>query len=180
MWTKQTPTQPQSQPQPPAQQPTPSHSTPVFQRTPDTNAEPISSRPTMPTARSLACIGASVEIKGRISGEEDLQIDGKVEGPIAIRGHRLTVGRSGQVNSEVSARELVVYGKVTGNVNAADRVEIKKDGAVIGDIITARISIEDGAVFKGRIEIDRPSSKPAPAPAPAKAEEPTGVLVGAH
>ena len=171
MWTKQTPGQPQSQPQPQTQVP----STPVFQRTPDAapDTSGYSSRPTAPTARSLACIGATLEIKGRISGEEDLQIDGKVEGPISIRGHRLTVGRSGQVTSEVSARELVVYGRVSGNVNATDRVEIKKDGAVTGDIQTTRISIEDGAIFKGRIEIDRPGSKPAPK------LEPAGMLVGA-
>jgi cytoskeletal protein CcmA (bactofilin family) len=173
MWTKQTPGQPQSQPQPQTQTQAPS--APVFQRTPETTSDAgaYSSRPAAPAARSLACIGASLEIKGRISGEEDLQIDGKVEGPISIRGHRLTVGRSGQVTSEVSARELVVYGRVSGNVNATDRVEIKKDGAVTGDIQTTRISIEDGAIFKGRIEIDRPGSKPSP-----KLES-TGMLVGA-
>jgi len=173
MWTKQTPGQPQSQPQPQTQSQIPS--TPSIQRTPEatSDASAYSSRPVAPAARSLACIGASLEIKGRISGEEDLQIDGKVEGPISIRGHRLTVGRSGQVTSEVSARELVVYGRVSGNVNATDRVEIKKDGAVTGDIQTTRISIEDGAIFKGRIEIDRPGSKAAPK------LEPAGMLVGA-
>ena len=111
--------------------------------------------PSAPTARGLSCLGASLEIKGKISGEEDLQIDGKVEGSIALQGQRLTVGRSGQLNSEVHAREVVVYGKVQGNLRASDRVEIKKDGSVTGDITTSRISIEDGAYFKGRIEIDR-------------------------
>jgi cytoskeletal protein CcmA (bactofilin family) len=115
---------------------------------------PSSSRPSSPSARNLACLGSSIEIKGRIAGEEDLQVDGKVEGPVALAGQRLTVGRTGQLNSEVTAREVVVYGKVTGNLRASDRVEIKKDGSVTGDIITARISIEDGAYFKGRIEID--------------------------
>jgi cytoskeletal protein CcmA (bactofilin family) len=174
MWMKQqTPTQPQSQGQP---QPL---STPSFQRSsePASESSAFSSRPGTPGARSLACIGASLEIKGRINAEEDLQIDGKVEGPVSVRGHRLTVGRSGQLNSEVSARELVVFGKVTGNVNATDRVEIKKDGAVIGDIQTTRISIEDGAIFKGRIEIDRPGSKPASVP--ALRPEPANALVGA-
>jgi cytoskeletal protein CcmA (bactofilin family) len=179
MWTKQTPTQPQSPSQPQSQPQNSAPSVAPVQRTPEPASDPsFSSRPGMPAARSMACIGASLEIKGRVSGEEDLQIDGKVEGPVAIRGHRLTVGRSGQLNSEISAREVVVYGKVTGNVNASDRVEIKKDGAVIGDIQTARISIEDGAIFKGRIEIDRPGSKPAPAPVPALRPEPAGVLVG--
>ncbi len=106
-----------------------------------------------------------------------MQIDGKVEGPVSVRGHRLTVGRSGQLNSEVNSRELVVFGKVTGNINATDRVEIKKDGAVIGDIQTTRISIEDGAIFKGRIEIDRPGSKPMSVP--ALKPEPASALVGA-
>jgi len=107
------------------------------------------------SARNVACLGESIEVKGKISGEEDLQVDGKVEGPVALQGQRLTVGRTGQLNSEVIAREVVVYGKVHGNVRATDRVEIKKDGSVTGDVITARISIEDGAFFKGRIEIER-------------------------
>jgi cytoskeletal protein CcmA (bactofilin family) len=120
-----------------------------------------STRISSPSARNLACLGSSIEIKGRISGEEDLQVDGKVEGPVALAGQRLTVGRSGQLNSEVTAREVVVYGKVTGNLRASDRVEIKKDGSVTGDIITARISIEDGAFFKGRIEIDGGKARPS-------------------
>jgi cytoskeletal protein CcmA (bactofilin family) len=112
-------------------------------------------RPSAPSARSVACLGETIEVKGKISGEEDLQVDGKVEGPISLQGQRLTVGRSGKLNSEVIAREVVVYGNVHGNVRASDRVEIKKDGSVTGDVITARISIEDGAFFKGRIEIER-------------------------
>lgn len=119
---------------------------------------PSSSRSSVPSARNTACLGASIEVKGKISGEEDLQVDGKVEGPVALNGQRLTVGRTGQLSSEISAREVVVYGKVTGNLRARDRVEIKKDGSVVGDIWTARISIEDGAYFKGRIEIERPKS----------------------
>jgi len=176
MWTKQqTPNQTQTQPQSQPQNP----SAPSFARSSEPASDPnaYSSRPGTPAARSLACIGASLEIKGRITAEEDLQIDGKVEGPVSVRGHRLTIGRSGQLNSEVSARELVVFGKVTGNINATDRVEIKKDGAVIGDIQTTRISIEDGAIFKGRIEIDRPGSKPSSVP--ALKSESAGALVGA-
>jgi cytoskeletal protein CcmA (bactofilin family) len=144
MWTKQSPSEvPGYTPaQAPSSQPIPFNSQ-------------SANRSSSPTARNLACLGSSIEIKGRISGEEDLQVDGKVEGPIALAGQRLTVGRSGQLASEVTAREVIVYGKVTGNLRASDRVEIKKDGSVTGDIITARISIEDGAFFKGRIEIDR-------------------------
>jgi cytoskeletal protein CcmA (bactofilin family) len=118
-------------------------------------------RPNSPISRGLACLGASLEIKGKISGEEDLQIDGKVEGPISLEGRRLTVGRTGQLNSEITAGEVIVHGKVAGNLRARDRVEIKKDGSVIGNIEAARISIEDGAYFKGRIEIDRPKPQTA-------------------
>jgi cytoskeletal protein CcmA (bactofilin family) len=116
-------------------------------------------RPSSPAARNLACIGSNLEIKGIITGKEDLQIDGKVDGPISLQGQRLTVGRTGRVNSEVAAQEVIVYGNITGNLTARDRVEIKKDASVTGDIATARIGIEDGAHFKGRIEIDR--AKPA-------------------
>jgi cytoskeletal protein CcmA (bactofilin family) len=81
-----------------------------------------------------------------------------VEGPVSLRGSRLTVGRTAQLNSEIDAREVIVYGNVSGNLRARDRVEIKKDGRVLGDIATARISIEDGAYFKGRIEIEHAQS----------------------
>lgn len=121
---------------------------------PTSSATP-GTRPGSSVARNLACLGASLEIKGKISGAEDLEIDGKVEGPVSLPGQRLTVGRSGQLNSEIIAREAIVYGKVTGNLRVRERVEIKKDGSVIGDITTSRISIEDGAYFKGHIEIER-------------------------
>ncbi len=121
-------------------------------------APSTSARSSAPVARNLSTLGASIEIKGKISGEEDLQIDGKVEGSVALNGQRLTIGRSGQLNSELWARDVIVYGNLTGNVHASDRVEIKKDGSVTGDIMTARISIEDGAYFKGRIEIERSRS----------------------
>ena len=152
MWNRQTTTALQSQP---------------------SNPEVDNGRLAVPSALSVARIGASLKIKGSVTGEEDLQIDGKVEGPVTIRG-RLTVGCSGQLSAGVTARELAVYGKVSGNVDARDRVEIKKDGAVIGDIQTARISIEDGAIFKGRIEIGRSSPNAA-----AKRENSPAVGAGA-
>ena len=122
------------------------------------SSSPAAMRSTVPAARSVACLGSTFTIKGEISGEEDLQIDGKVEGPVSLRNHRLTVGRGAQLNSEINAREVVVYGKAVGNIRVRDRVEIKKDGEVIGDITTARLSIEDGAYFKGSIEIERSKS----------------------
>jgi len=108
--------------------------------------------PNSPTARLVA----TLTIEGEITSDEDLQIDGKVRGPISLQGRRLTVGRTAELNSEVTAGEVIVYGKLTGNIRARDRVEIKKDGSVIGDVTTTRVSIEDGADFKGRMEIDRP------------------------
>jgi len=119
---------------------------------------PAGIRPSAPIARTLACLGSTIVVKGEISSDEDLQVDGKVDGPISLRGHRLTVGRTAQLNSEITAAEVIVYGNASGNLYARDRVEIKKDGRVIGDIVTRRISIEDGAYFKGRIEIDRAQS----------------------
>jgi cytoskeletal protein CcmA (bactofilin family) len=123
---------------------------------------PSAVRPSSSTARSSARLGSSLQIKGQITGTEDLQIDGIVEGSISLRGHELTVGSTAQLKSEINAREVVVYGKVIGNLHARDRVDVRKDGSVVGDISTARITIEDGAQFKGRIEID-PSKAPAAA-----------------
>jgi cytoskeletal protein CcmA (bactofilin family) len=105
--------------------------------------------------RTTAWLGSNLKVKGDIAGDEDLRVDGKVEGPISIGGHRLTVGPTADIKAEISAREIVVYGKVHGDLRARDRIEIKKDGSVTGDLTTARIVIEDGAIFKGHIEIDR-------------------------
>src|SRR6202040_669653 len=112
---------------------------------------PMSTTPSGSTAR----LGASLHIKGEISGNEDLHIDGSVEGLVQLDDRKLTVGATAKLTADVVAREVVVYGSVKGNLRARDRIEIKKDGSVIGDLTTARIMIEDGAYFKGSIEIDR-------------------------
>ena len=150
MWSKQ-----QAVAEPPAASPVPSSSSPV------PFSVPSPSRLGSSPSRSSARLGASIEIKGQVTGDEDLQIDGKVQGPISLRGHELIVGSTAQLNSEIHAGEVVVAGKVVGNVHARGRVDIKKDGSVTGDISTARISIEDGAHFKGRIEIDPTKSQAA-------------------
>jgi len=116
---------------------------------------PMSTTPSGSTAR----LGASLHIKGEISGNEDLHIDGSVEGLVQLEDRKLTVGATAKLTADVVAREVVVYGSVKGNLRARDRIEIKKDGSVIGDLTTARIMIEDGAYFKGSIEIDRTASK---------------------
>ena len=102
-----------------------------------------------------ARLGASLHVKGEITGNEDLAIDGSVEGLVQLEDRKLTIGSSARVTADVIAREVVVYGNVKGNLRARDRIEIKKDGSVVGDLTTARIMIEDGAYFKGSIEIDK-------------------------
>jgi cytoskeletal protein CcmA (bactofilin family) len=92
---------------------------------------------------------------GNISGNEELRINGAVAAPISLKCLRLTVGRAGRVTAEVVARQVIVYGQLFGNLRAGDRIEIKKDAVVVGDLITARILIEDGAYFKGNVEIER-------------------------
>lgn len=109
--------------------------------------------------RAGARLGSSLHVKGEISGNEDLLIDGTVEGLITLDERKLTVGASAKVTADIIAREVVVYGTVKGNLRAKDRIEIKKDGSVNGDLTTARIMIEDGAYFKGSIEIDKTADK---------------------
>jgi len=93
--------------------------------------------------------------EGNISGNEELRINGAVAASISLKCLRLTVGRAGRVTAEVVARQVIVYGQLFGNLRAGDRIEIKKDAVVVGDLITARILIEDGAYFKGNVEIER-------------------------
>jgi cytoskeletal protein CcmA (bactofilin family) len=109
--------------------------------------------------RGTARLGASLHVKGEISGNEDLLIDGSVEGLVQLDERKLTVGAAAKVTADIIAREVVVYGTVKGNLRAKDRIEIKKDGSVNGDLTTARIMIEDGAYFKGSIEIDKSAEK---------------------
>jgi cytoskeletal protein CcmA (bactofilin family) len=101
-----------------------------------------------------------------ITCSESLYIDGKVEGSLNLPGNRVTVGRNGQVSANITAREIVVLGKVRGNVSATDRVDIRAEGSLNGDVAAARISIEDGAFFKGGIDIRKPDAKSAAASAP--------------
>ena len=102
-----------------------------------------------------AWLGSSLQVKGEITGTEDLLIDGAVEGQIHLAERKLTVGTTARVMADIDARDVVVYGTVKGNVRAKGRIEIKKEGSIIGNLMTAQIMIEDGADFKGSIEIDR-------------------------
>jgi cytoskeletal protein CcmA (bactofilin family) len=110
-------------------------------------------------ASGLAQIGKSVVIKGELSGSEDLYLDGQVEGSIALKGNSLTVGPNGQVRASVDAKGVVVQGKLEGNIQASDRVDLRKSAIVTGDISTQRISIEEGAFLKGKVEIQRTDPK---------------------
>jgi cytoskeletal protein CcmA (bactofilin family) len=123
----------------------------------------------MPTGREpesrggSATIGKAVKIIGQIHSKEDLFVDGDVEGTVEAPEHRLTIGVNGTVHATVKAREVVALGAIQGNVEATERIEIKKDAKLVGDIRTARIVIEDGAYFKGSIDIVKPEPAKAAA-----------------
>jgi cytoskeletal protein CcmA (bactofilin family) len=122
-------------------------------------------------AGDQAIISKGLFVKGDISGTESVYIDGKVEGTINLPGNRVTIGRNGQVGANITAREIVVLGKVRGNVTATDRVDIRAEGALSGDVTAARISIEDGAFFKGGIDIKKSDGKSVGVSAPASVAE---------
>jgi len=151
-------------------------------------------RPAEPTrseslrSNEVATIGKSVVLKGELSGSEDLVLDGEVEGSISLRGQSLTVGPNGRVRANIEARNVILHGRVDGNIHATERVELRKTASLTGDISTARISIEDGAFFKGTIDIQKPepagkldTKPPAPAlaaAAPVKTPSTQGSLLG--
>ena len=134
---------------------------------------PLDTRPE-PARGGSAVLGKSVILKGQVYGREDVTIDGEVEGTVELQEHRLTVGPTGKVVATIKAREIVVLGTVQGNIETREKIEIRKDAKVVGDIRTARIVIEDGAYFKGSIDIVR-AEAPKPAAAPASAPKPQPV-----
>src|ERR1700691_4019499 len=121
-----------------------------------------------------AVLGKSVIVKGQIFSREDLTIDGEVEGTVELQQHRLTVGPNGKVKASIKAREIVVLGTIHGNVETTDKIDIRKDAKLVGDIRTARIVIEDGAYFKGNIDIVRAEAPRAAAPQPKPQAVATG------
>jgi cytoskeletal protein CcmA (bactofilin family) len=144
--------------------------------------------PETPRSVGMASLGKSVMVKGQIFSREDLTVDGEVEGTIDVQDHRLTIGPNGKVNAGVKAREIIVLGAINGNVEAADKVDIRKEARVVGDIRTARIVVEDGAFFKGSIDIIReplkaqppkpPQQQPQAVPAPAPPATPAAASAG--
>jgi cytoskeletal protein CcmA (bactofilin family) len=171
MWNKK-------EEQPPAPRPASIPSAPVT--TPEIKKEPtpVSSTPFRTPesdSRSAATIGKSVKIIGQIFTKEDLYVDGDVEGTIESLENKVTVGPNGRVQASIRAREVIILGQVQGNVETSDKVDIRKDAKLVGDITTSRISIEDGALFKGSIDIKKAEPKvatPAPTPAAARPAEP--------
>jgi cytoskeletal protein CcmA (bactofilin family) len=156
MWNKkeETPAPPRPASAPPApaapvpeirKEPVPVSTTPY--RTPDSDP------------RNTATIGKAVKVNGQIFTKEDLYVDGDVEGTIESQDNKVTVGPNGRVQASIRAREVVILGQVQGNVEAADKVDIRKDAKLVGDIVSARISIEDGALFRGSIDIRKPEVK---------------------
>jgi len=130
------------------------------------NAIPTASNPntytpvkTSSAPMEQATIGRSLVIKGDISGAESLFVDGRVEGTVNIPDNRVTVGRNGVVTADVNAREVVIMGKVQGNIICSDRLDIRSEGAVTGDVVVARISVEDGAILKGSVQVQAADQK---------------------
>ncbi len=152
---------------------------------PESEPEGTPDRPTREQSMDKVLnIGQSVSIKGELSGNEDLTIEGMVDGKILLKDHNLTIGANGRITAEVSAKTVVVIGQVSGNITATDRIEISETGSVRGDLRAPRVSIADGARFKGSVDMERsggdakarpatsvaPSTgKPAPQPGAAPA-----------
>lgn len=135
----------------------PEQDRPVPSPTPTPSSSSSSSAPTVsprePRSGSPATIGQSVQIEGELTGQEDLVIDGKIDGKIVLDGHHLTVGPNGRIHAEVHAKSVQVNGEVAGNIVADDKVEISSSGSVLGDITAPRVALADGSSFKGSIDM---------------------------
>jgi len=129
---------------------------------------PLGLRPTLGASDANSRLGKSLSFQGELKGTEDLYIDGEFAGTIELGGHSLTVGPEGRVHADIRAREIVIEGNVQGNLRAGDRLRISKTGSVTGDLVAARIVIEDGAYFKGSIDIERTEEKGQPSEAPGE------------
>ena len=123
--------------------------------------------------KDIVNIGKSVVIKGELNGSEDLTIEGHVEGTIQLRDHVLTIGPNGKIKAQVFAKAVIVLGEVTGNVTASEKVDIRDNGSVDGDIISPRVAIAEGAHFRGSVDMQRKAEKTQPGAAAAKPAEKT-------
>jgi cytoskeletal protein CcmA (bactofilin family) len=151
---------------------------------PSTNYTPVR---TVNPPIEQATIGRSLVIKGEVSGAESLFIDGRVEGSISLADNRVTIGRNGSVTANINAREVVIMGTVKGNIECTDRLDIRSEGSLTGDVVSPRISVEDGAVLKGSVEVrtapakneKASQSKPAEPPKPSVTEQPKAAAAAA-
>ena len=163
MWKREEPPRPVSVPvipETPAQSMSPARPNPTWEEPPSMHEEPAS-------------IGKSIVINGQLSGSEDLTIEGRVDGKIELRDHVLTVGPNGRIKAQVSAKAVVVLGQVTGNLTATEKVDIKENGSVEGDIVAPRVAIADGSHFRGSIDMKKDQSSSVERPHSAfKAEKP--------
>ncbi|MGE3957707.1 MAG: polymer-forming cytoskeletal protein [Vicinamibacterales bacterium] len=124
-------------------------------------------------------IGKSVIIKGELSGSEDLTIEGQVEGTIQLKDNVLTIGPNGKIKAQVFAKAVIVLGEVTGNVSASEKVDIRDNGSVDGDIVSPRVAIAEGAHFRGSVDMQRKAAPAAPPKPATTAASPTTVGAGA-
>jgi cytoskeletal protein CcmA (bactofilin family) len=123
--------------------------------------------------KDIVNIGKSVVIKGELNGSEDLTIEGHVEGTIQLKDHVLTIGPNGRIKAQVFAKSVIVLGEVTGNVTASDKVDIRDNGSVDGDIVSPRVAIAEGAHFRGSVDMQRKGGgQPDKAAKPAQPEKP--------
>ena len=164
---------------PPAPSATPAPQRAAVTNTFNQETHPVETPKFNEARAEIAHIGTSVVIKGEVSGSEDLYIDGEVEGTIELRGNSLTIGPNGRVRANTNARDVFVHGKLNGNVRA-DRVVLKASALVSGDIVTQRVVIEDGAFFKGGIDIRKPGQKANGEAKDTPAAETTAAAAPAH
>ena len=165
MWSKRKEDELPQRPEKPAIVPAPPAVEPQRRETTTMSSPTRSSFETEPAASSTArsagsaALGKNVTVKGQIFAREDLTIDGEVEGTVECHEHRLTIGPNARVQAGLKAREIIIQGSIQGNVDATDKIDIKKEAKLVGDIKTSRIVIEDGAYFKGSIDISKPSAR---------------------
>ena len=148
---------------------------PKFSPNPNSFA-PIKS---VPAPLEQATIGRTLVIKGEVSGSESLYIDGRVEGTVHLQESGVTIGRNGSVAANINAREVVIMGKVTGNIECTDRLDIRSEGSLTGDVVTQRISVEDGAILKGSVQVRAAEHKQEKAQPQSKPAEPAKPLAAA-
>src|SRR3954471_10222407 len=130
--------------------------------------------------KDIVNIGKSVVIKGELNGSEDLTIEGHVEGTIQLKEHVLTIGPNGKIKAQVFAKSVIVLGEVTGNVTASDKVDIRDNGSVDGDIISPRVAIAEGAHFRGSVDMQRKATQPQPAAKPTAQAQQASSATPAH